>query len=256
MRHRRAAITGASSGIGAALAKALATETDLLLSGRDVARLEALARDLSAPGRRIEIAVADLGTDAGTADFIRAAAAFEPDLLINNAGLGKFGPILSGDPADEAAMVRVNVLAPVEITRALVPDMIARAKTRGGRAGVIITASVVSFMPFPSIGTYAATKAFDLHYAEALAAELAREPIDVLALCPGSTETDFHARAGMGDMDRGPKATADRVAREGLAALGRRSVHVVGAGNRVMTLLPRLLPRGVVRAIIARATRT
>jgi hypothetical protein len=251
-RFSAALITGASSGIGAALATLLPAPARLLLSGRDHAALERVRAGLPEPAR-VELVVADLARAADRDAVIAAGEAAGIDLLINNAGLGAFGRVVEIDPAREQEMAEVNVVAPVVLTRALLPGMLARAQASGRRGGIIIVSSVVGFAPMPRLATYAATKAFDLHYAEALATELARQPIDVLALCPGATETAFHARAGLPETSL-VVHTAEQVAREALDALGRRSVHVVGSLNRATALSLRLLPRLLTRAGTAHAT--
>ena len=252
MTYRSALITGASSGIGAAIAAALPVETGLVLTGQDPARLDAVEAGLAAAGRPLETVVADLSGDSGRRQVIERAEAAAVDLLVCNAGLGRLGRVVDNAPEIEREMVEVNVVATVVLTRALLPEMIERARAQERRAGVIIVASVAGFLTLPYFATYAATKAFDLHYAEALAGELAAEPVDVLALCPGATKTAFGARAGMpaSTFERGDSAAG--VAQAALAALGRRPVHVIGAGNRMNTLFPRLLPRAVVAKGAAR----
>lgn len=242
-----ALITGASSSIGAAFARALPAATGLLLTGRDGAALDALAREVARDGRAVETVVADLAEDAGRGRLLDAVADQPLDLLVNNAGLGRFGAMTDNAPEIERAMVEVNVVAPTLLTRALLPGMLARARQDGRRAGVIVVASIAAFAPLPFLSTYAATKAFDLYLAEGLAGEMKGEPVDVLALCPGPTRTEFFARAGGEGMARSGAAEPAQVAREGLRALGRTSVHVVGGGNRAYTALTRLIPRPVLR---------
>ncbi|MDJ0948137.1 MAG: SDR family NAD(P)-dependent oxidoreductase [Alphaproteobacteria bacterium] len=245
MPHTLALITGASRGIGAAFAEALPAETGLLLTGRDEARLAARAERLARPDRTVETRAADLATEAGREAVIDWARQFPVDLLINNAGLGRLGPFGENPAATERAMVEVNVLAPVVITRALLPDMLARARPEA-RAGVIIVSSVAGFQPVPFMATYAASKAFDLHFAEALAQELSGAPVDVLALCPGATDTDFFDRAGMAMEALSLIATPERVARRALASLGRTTVCLPSTKNRLTSVIGRYLPRGVV----------
>ena len=170
------------------------------------------------------------------------------DLLINNAGLGRFGLLAENTPEGELEMIEVNCIAPVQLTRALLPTMAARAAEGSRRAGIIVVASTAAFFPLPRLATYAATKAFDLVFAEGLAGELAGEPVDVLALCPGPTDTRFFERSGLTSVSPPAMASADRVAREGLRALGRRSLHVVGGANRAAILAARLTPRAWLRA--------
>lgn len=250
---KSAVVTGATSGIGAAFARALPAACDLLLTGRDGVRLAALRDELATPGRRIETLAADLTLPADLDRLVVASRAAAPDLLINNAGFGAFGRAMENAPEDEAGMVQVNVLAPVVLTRALLPEMLGRAEAGGRPAGVIIVASIAGFTPLPWFATYAATKAFDLHYAEALAEELAGRPAAVLALCPGSTDTEFWPRAGGVSPSPWAMASPDRVAREGLAMLGRRTVHVVGGGNQLMSIATRMVPRALARRGAGRA---
>ncbi|HUC63049.1 MAG TPA: SDR family NAD(P)-dependent oxidoreductase [Alphaproteobacteria bacterium] len=254
-RFACALITGATSGIGTAFARALDSGTDLLLTGRDGAKLAELARELVRPGRRVDSLAADLATETGRAVAIEAALARPVDLLVNNAGLGRLGPLETNPAATELEMAQVNVVAVVALTRALLPGMIARAEADGRRAGVIVVASTAAFQPTPFLTTYGATKSFDLHFAEGLASELRGRPVDVLALCPGATATAFFARAGIpGDTLR-RIAAPERVAREALAALGRKRVHVVGGINRLGAFLVRLAPRDVAADGAARLLR-
>ena len=241
-----ALITGASSGIGEAFARLLPADCGLLLTGRDAERLDALRSALGS-ARQVEVLAADLATAEGRAALIEAASERPIDLLINNAGLGCFGAVADNPAESEAAMAELNVLAPVVLTRALLPGMIARARAGRRRAGIIVTASTAAFAPLPYLSTYAATKAFDLFYAEGLAGELAREPVDVLALCPGPTRTRFFERARGQALPKPGLVDPEQVAREGLAALGRRPVHVVGGGNQAYAALTRLVPRGLLR---------
>jgi short-subunit dehydrogenase len=220
--------------------------TGLLLTGRDREKLAALSAELAVGDRLVKTVVADLATAEGRAAVIAVAEETRIDLLINNAGLGRLGRVIDNVAARESEMVQVNVLAPVEITRALLPGMLSRAQEQNRRCGAIFLASTAAFMPIPYFATYAASKAFLLHYTEALAEELSRDPIDILALCPGATETQFFLRAGV---DRPAFATihsAERVARAGLQMLGQRRVHVVGSTNYMTSLVSRFLPRGLV----------
>ncbi len=253
MPYTFALITGASSGIGEAFARAMPAGTGLLLTGRDEARLAALAAELGGAGRRVEALAADLSNDAGREALIARAAGLPLDLLINNAGLGYFAPFTENPPEREREMIEVNCLAPVLITRALLPAMLDRAAETGRRAGLIVVASTAAFFALPGLATYTATKAFDLAFAESLAGELGGQPIDVLALCPGSTRTNFFARSGLPGVGPVSMSSAGQVAREGLAALGRRPVHVAGGANRLAAVSSRLLPRALVRAGARRA---
>ena len=250
MDYRSALITGASSGIGEAFARVLPRAAALLLTGRDHDRLAKLAQELALNGRPVKMVLADLNTVEGRRAVIGAAETASVDLVINNAGIGRLGRVLENPEDREAEMVQVNVAAPVEITRALLPGMLRQARAAGRRCGLINVASAAAFQPMPYFATYAATKAFLLHYTEALAEELDKEPIDILALCPGATETRFFARAGVEKPAFTTVHPPERVAREGLQSLGQRTVHIVGPGNYLASTAVRFLPRRLVTAAV------
>jgi short-subunit dehydrogenase len=255
MTYRCALITGASSGIGEAFARVLPKSTSLLLTGRDRTKLTHLAGELANAERTVRSIAADLATPEGRKAVIGFAEDQGIDLLINNAGIGQLGAVIDNPPERESEMAHVNVVAPVELTRALLPGMLKRAGG-GARAGIIYVASAAAFMPIPLFSTYAASKAFLLHYAEALAEELSGSPVDVLALCPGATRTRFFERANVARPGTLPQMhDAERVAREGMQALGHRVVHVVGPGNYLATAAARFLPRRFVAAAAERAMR-
>lgn len=254
MTYRCALITGASSGIGEAFARALPKSTALLLTGRDRARLAHLATELATADRPVRSIAADLATAEGRQAVIGFADGQPVDLLINNAGIGYLGAVAENPPERETEMAQLNMVAPVEITRALLPAMLKRADGEK-RGGLVFVASAAAFMPIPLFATYAASKAFLLHYAEALAEELSGAPIDVLALCPGATRTRFFERANIGRASVPQMHEPDRVAREGLQALGHRVVHVVGPGTYLATTAARFLPRRFVAAAAERAMR-
>ncbi|HYD67283.1 SDR family NAD(P)-dependent oxidoreductase [Azospirillum sp.] len=232
MPHRFALVTGASSGIGEAFARALPADTGLLITARDAGALTRLQEDLSRPGRAVEVLAADLATDDGRAALVDKARTLEVDLLINNAGVGAFGAVLENPEEAEKQTVELNVTAVAVLTRALLPGMIDRAARDSRRAGLILVSSTTAFQPVPYLATYSATKAFVLSYGEALASELRRKPVDVLVLCPGATRTRFGERSGFAVGSLPGAAEPDDVARDGLAALGRRTVHVSGFGTR------------------------
>jgi short-subunit dehydrogenase len=259
MAFRSALVTGASSGIGEAFARGLPRATALLLAGRDRDQLTKLAHELASPGRMVRIVAADLSDDQERGGVIAAAESAEVDLVINNAGIGRLGRVIENAPERESEMVKVNALAPVEICRALIPGMLRRAEAKhgnnsGGRPGIINVSSAAAFGPMPFFATYAASKAFLLHYTEALAEELSDRPIDILALCPGATKTRFFERAGIEHLGFSMHEP-ERVVREGLQALGHRTVHIVGPGNYLATAAMRFLPRRIVTAAVESVTR-
>lgn len=164
-----------------------------------------------------------------------------PVLLINNAGAGGFGPFPQGDLAGQLRLIELNVGAVVEITGTLLPEL----RARGG--AIINVASVVAFQPNPLMATYGATKAFILHWSYGLRHELRGSGIRVLTVCPGSTRTEFHDRAGLQRDGLGERfsQSSDQVVAEAWRALcGRRDRgHVVtGWWNRVQCAVAARLP--------------
>ncbi len=250
---RSALITGASQGIGAAFAHALPPTTDLLLTGRDGAALAQVRDHLIAEsgsnnngtnGRSVELLPADLSTENGRTAVLDWAQARNVDLVINNAGAGGFGPVLEASLEDTRATVELNITTVVVLTRSLLPGMIERAKTTGQRAGMILVSSQLAYQPLPLLATYGASKTFVLAWGEAFAEELKDLPVDLLVLCPSITRTGFGTRAGfrLGDL---PGAVApEKVAREGLEALGRRRVHICGLAQR-LAFTPLVQARGL-----------
>lgn len=253
-----ALITGATSGLGAAYARQLAREGHpLVLVARDIARLEASAAAFHREyGVRVEVLGVDLATDAGVdAVIARLEAGLDDDarfvgLLVNNAGFGTKGSIVSGDPAAQDAMVRLHVLAVHRLTQAALAPM-----ARRGRGAIITVSSVASYLTSPGNVNYSATKAYQRIAMEALAPEVARRGIYVQAFCPGFTRTEFHARAEMttGQIPRILWMEAEEAVASSLAALRRRAPTTVIPGllNRTIVCLLRFMPRWV----LARGTR-
>lgn len=253
-QNKWALITGASSGIGAALARELAARgAKLVLTARRRDRLESLAADLAATGAETCIIVADLNDSAAPQQIFAAteAAGLAIDILVNNAGLGQYGAFHSNPEEQELSQVRVNCEAVVRLSRLFVPQMVERR-----RGWVLVVASTASFQPIPYITTYAATKVFDRFFALGLAAEVARFGVKVTALCPGPTESEFFevSRAEW-FRSRGmqPTEAVARLALDGLVR-GRRTV-VPNLRGRLTASLVRFLPVGFITAFIERAAR-
>ena len=246
-----ALVTGASAGIGVALAEELAAGgTNLVLTARRKNRLDALAQRLATTYKiQTQVFQADLADPAGPErvfGFTRNAG-IEVDLLINNAGFGKYGKFHSVAKEPLLEMVQVNCSAVVHLTHLFVQGMVARR-----RGDILILASTASFQAVPYISTYAATKAFDLLFAEGIAEELQPYGIRVCALCPGSTESEFHVVAGQ-DRFIHRAETAQKVARTGLKALaGGKSYVISGLGNYLGAHGERLVPRRFVTRTAAR----
>ena len=241
-----AVVTGASSGIGEAFARALAARgMNLILIAREEDRLEILARTLEAEHqiRAIPMAV-DLG-DPNIAQTVAAraqAAGLSVGLVVNNAGYGLFGDFAKQDPAEQSGMIDVNCRAPVALARQFAPEMVAR-----GRGGIIFVASTAAYQPTPYFSVYAATKVFDLFMGEALWAELQPHGVEVLALSPGHVPTEFQARSG--DPVTNPPggvSTPEQIVATALAALGRKPSVISGLRNGAVAALVYVLPRTVV----------
>jgi uncharacterized protein len=256
-RGKWALVTGASAGIGAALARELAAGgTNLILTARRKDRLEALARDLISIHKiSTEIVVADLTQPNAPANIFAFTREknISVDLLINNAGYGSHGEFLNSDLPWQLGMVQVNCSAVVHLTRLYLPEMVKR------QAGdILILASTAAFQPVPYISTYAASKAFDLLFAEGLAEEMKPYRVRVCALCPGSTESEFHQVANQTHLV-GPKRnreTAEKVAKTGLQALAAGKSYVIsGIGNYLGTHAERLVTRRTVARLAAKMFR-
>lgn len=251
-RGKWALITGASAGIGGALAEQLAAGgTHLVLTARRKGRLDELAAKLAAQhGVRVEIFAADLGQPRAP-DAIFAyvqGKGIAVDLLVNNAGFGAHGEFHVLGLARQLEMVQVNVSAMVHLTHLFLPQMIERR-----RGDILIVASMAGFQGVPYIATYAATKAFDLLFAEALAEEVRKYGVRVCALCPGSTQTEFHEVAKQTVSSSRIKESADKVARVGLEALARGKSCVISGAHNVLTVqLQRLVPRRLVNRAAGR----
>jgi short-subunit dehydrogenase len=250
---RTALVTGASSGIGAAFARALAARgQDVVLVARSAGRLDALAAELSeAHGVRADVIVADLADhlapDAIVAEL--SARAIEIGTLVNNAGFGTHGAFATLPTQREREEIAVNVYAPAALTRALLPAMIAR------KSGAIVNvASTAAFQPVPYMATYGATKAFLLSFGEALAEEVREHGVRVVVLCPGQTETAFFD--GIDEARVGRARTAEQVVATALRALERGQVVAVdGVSNYLLANATRLAPRRLVARIAARMQR-
>jgi short-subunit dehydrogenase len=250
-----ALVTGASAGIGEALAVELAAAgANLVLTARRKDRLEALAATLAKDyGVQTKILVADL-EDPQAPETIFAAtegAGLAIDILVNNAGFGYYGEFAIGEPARQAAMVQVNCAAVVHLTNLFVPQMIARH-----RGDVLIVASTAAYQPVPYLAAYAATKVFDRYLAEALAEEVKRHGLRVSALCPGPTESEFGKVAGAPtDQMRGVQK-ASVVARRGLEGLVQGKSWVIPYFvGQVGVFAQRFLPRRFVARAVEKGFR-
>ena len=256
-----ALVTGASAGIGEAIARSLARRNvPQILVARSAGRLEELAAQLRASsGVAVEAVALDLASE-GAAEKLFAAtegAGRPVGLLVNNAGFGFYGPQEEQGPERTLRMLRLNVAALVEATDRFLAPMRAR------RSGLVLNvASTAAFLPVPYMAVYAATKAFVLSYSQALHEELRGTRIVVTALCPGTTRTDFHRVAGLapGARVRFPSLSAETVAEAGLRGLERGKALVVpnlldSAWIFTGRLVPRTLPPRIGAAVFSRLRR-
>lgn len=244
-----AIVTGATAGIGYAFATHLARRGHaLLLISRNESRLAEVAAELGAAhGVSVRVLGADLSREAEI-DRVAGQLSAEPDVgvLVNNAGFGTTGRLHASDPAVQAAMVKLHTLAPMQLTRAVLPAMVA-----AGRGWIINVSSIAGFTFSPGNVNYGSTKAYITRFSQALDTELAGSGVVVQALCPGFTHTEFHARARM-DMQRVPRwvwMTADQVVEASIRAAerGRPVVVIPGVLYGIITALLRFLPNGVMR---------
>jgi short-subunit dehydrogenase len=239
-------ITGASAGIGSALAHEFATHGhELVLIARREQALVALADAIAAKGAtRPTVLRADVARIDAARDIAEALAqrGLEPDIVVNNAGFGLFGTADKLDRAAQLAMIDLNVRALTDLSLAFVDSL----ERRGG--GILNVASVAGFLPGPGMAVYYATKAYVLSFSEALHHEIAPRGVRVTVLCPGPVPTEFQARAGMSGDAFSPLLTrsAARVAADGYRGLkeGRRVV-VPGFANKVVTTLVRFVPHSI-----------
>jgi uncharacterized protein len=246
-----ALVTGASSGIGEAFARNLAERGhDVVLVARDLARLDALAKELSAAhGAHAEVLPADL-TDPAQLERVEARCRDRSsplDILVNNAGFGTFGAFHTLDLDAEVREIQLNVVALVRLTHAAAVEMAAR-----GRGGILNVSSLAGFQPGPMNATYGATKAFITSFTEAMHEELAGTGVAVTALCPGFTRTGFQktANAPAGAVPGFLWQEADEVARAGLDALVENHALVLpGLVNKALGTFSQMAPNALTRRL-------
>jgi len=240
-------ITGASAGIGAELARVFAAKGHrLALVARRVDRLRALADEISATGAAAPIVIACDLEQRDASDRIAAVLAehgVEVEYVVNNAGFGLFGQAIILDRAAQLGIIDVNIRALTDLSLRFADQLIRH------RGGILNVASIAGFLPGPGMAVYYASKAYVLSFSEALRRELASRGVRVTALCPGPVKTEFQLRAGLDTKRPSPllARTAEQVAQAGYDGFmaGKRLV-IPGVGNKIVSLLPKFLPRGLV----------
>ena len=242
----RALVSGASSGIGEAFARALVRRgRDVVIVARRGERLQRLREELGGERRALSIPI-DLASPGAAARLFDEVTSrgIAVDLLVNNAGIGTTGRYVLEPPETTAAILALNVRAALELARAFLPAML-----EARRGAVINVCSMSAFQPVPFLATYAASKAFLLSFSESLAEELRGTGVSVQALCPGLVPTEFQARAGTDKVafNKAPGMTPELVAEASLVALETGRVVVIpGWRDRLTIELQRFVPRVLV----------
>jgi short-subunit dehydrogenase len=250
-----ALVTGASGGLGADFATELARDGhDLVLVARGTAAMDALAARLEAEfGTASHVIGYDLA-QAGAGAALAATVAqrgLEIDVLINNAGFGDNERFAEADPAMLSRMTQLNVVTLTDLTRALLPGMLARR-----RGKIMLLASTAAFQPGPHMATYCATKAYVLSFGEALAFELRGTGVTATTVCPGATKTGFQKAAGIDEttpLFKSGVMSSASVAKQGYAALKAGTpVVVTGLPNLIGAAMGRYMPHAVVLPVAAK----
>lgn len=240
-----AIVTGASSGIGEEFARQLAAlKMNLVLVARRKEKLELLSRELiEAHGIEVKIVSVDLSNP----DFLKKVQyvtdSLEIGLLVNNAGFALTGEFLCHTLEEELSLLNVNCGAPLILAHTFGKKMAQR-----GNGGIINVASVAAFLPMPFWANYSASKVYLLHFSESLGYELQKKGVDVLALCPGGTRTEFSKVAGTKNGGMEPA----RVVELALKKLGKQPVAIAGVSNQIISFMNRFLPRQLLTKIGAR----
>lgn len=251
-KYKTILITGASSGIGEAMARQLFDPTTtLLLTARSEDALRRLAHEAEQLGTTTAIFPEDLGVPGGAASLHEriTAEGYTPDVLINNAGFGKQGRFEAYDAATYESMIGLNVTNLVSLTRLCLPAML-----KHGDAGILNVASTAGYQSLPYFAVYGATKSFVKSFSEALYGEYRGRGVTVSCLCPGPTRTQFQDRAGTNAAFKKSSESAEKVARVGLRMLLNDEMTTIsGAVNRVGAVLGKLAPSRIVVPALRKA---
>ena len=248
-------VTGASSGIGAALARVFAEQGhEVALVARREPQLSAIADAIAASGHQKPHVIAiDLARSDSPARIAHEllARGLEPAIVVNNAGFGLFGPAAELDRAQQLDMIDVNVRTLTDLSLRWIDSLIRH------RGGILNVASLAGLLPGPGMAVYYATKAYVVSFTESLHRELKPKGVRVTVLCPGPVRTEFQRRAGMGEkLPRLFVRSADKVARQGYQAFVQgRPLVVPGLGNKILASLPRVLPRKLTAGLVEASQR-
>jgi len=242
-----ALITGASGGIGKELTYIHAAQgDDVIIVARSSDKLLSIKKELELKySIFVYVIVADLSNDSGLQHLYREVAKIERPVhyLINNAGFGDYAEFVDTDIERQEEMVNLNIMALMKITHHFLPDLI---QVQGK---IMNIGSVASFQPGPTMSVYFASKAFVLHFSEALTAELRSKNVGVTALCPGPTESDFMDVSGMGQrkiVQNRKLPSAKSVAEYGYRSmLKNKPVAIPGVSNRLLVFFTRFIPRNL-----------
>lgn len=246
-------VTGASSGIGAMIARELSRRGHhVTLVARSVDKLEALAAEL-VTADAIALDLADRPGRASLLDQVGERGRVV-DILVNNAGLSTLGPVSKSDPTEEMNMIEVDVVAVADLCSRILPGMVQR-----GRGAVLNVASTAAFQPLPGQAGYGAGKAFVLSYTQSLAGELRGTGVSATTLCPGPVHTGFGERAGFTVEDAEAALpsvmwlTAEDVAKSAVEGMAKgRLVVIPGKVNRVAAALSQVAPRSLLLPVLVK----
>lgn len=251
VKNKTVLVTGASSGIGEAFAYELAKQgANLIITARSEDKLQTIANKIrNEYNVKVTVFIGDLlhkDTPQKLYNQIKQAG-LSVDLLVNNAGFGKWVNFLDESIEDYDKMIEININALVKLCHLVLPDMLQK-----GDCGIINVASTGALQPCPYVATYCASKSFVLNFSEALHGEYSKRGVTITALCPGNTTSGFQliAKANTKGMDAD---TPETVAKQGISALLKnKSFKIVGTANYLQSFLPRLLPRKMMINIVSR----
>ena len=253
MTERVALISGASSGIGAELARVFASKGHrVAMVARRADRLTALAAEIVAAGGGTPIVIACDLTQTGAGDRIAealTAAGVEVEYVVNNAGFGLFGRAVERDRAEQLDMITVNIRALTDLSLRFADQLIRH------RGGLLNMGSIAGFLPGPGMAVYYASKAYVLSFSEAMRAELAPHGVRVTVVCPGPVPSEFQGRAGFApglDSAILNVSPADVASQAYAGLMANKRAVLPGLGIKIVPQLHRLFPRAIVLAGVSR----